>query len=293
MRRKKECIINMKQGELFQKLRKERRISQETLVQGLSSRSTLSSFENRNTQLSSEILFAYLDRLNITPNEFQFLLNSCTPTKKQKYSKLYHERHYERTLTTDFLESLLIEYHQSKDVFYLLLYLQGSLENARQEADFHSILFKEQAQTVQEYLFRIETWGKFEFTFFINLLFIFDEELLQRQMPQILDKIMTQAEDYLYSNMISVAILNGCHYATLKKNPSLLQPFLQTIDSLPNTPHYFYLKSHRPFYEQIHHYLRTKQIDLEQVNQALACFKQMGYDTHEERLRVLINDFML
>ncbi len=104
----------MKQGQLFQKLRKERNISQETLVQGISSRSTLSSFENRNTLLSSELLFHYLNRLNITPNEFQLLINDGAPTKKQIFSKEPHTRHYERTLTPDFLQSLFLEYEKKK-----------------------------------------------------------------------------------------------------------------------------------------------------------------------------------
>ena len=126
----------MKQGQLFQKLRKERNISQETLVQGISSRSTLSSFENRNTLLSSELLFHYLNRLNITPNEFQLLINDGAPTKKQIFSKEPHTRHYERTLTPDFLQSLFLEYEQTDDVFYLVLYLQDSLENTCQAGDF-------------------------------------------------------------------------------------------------------------------------------------------------------------
>lgn len=113
MRRKKEGFSKMKQGQLFQKLRKERNISQETLVQGISSRSTLSSFENRNTLLSSELLFHYLNRLNITPNEFQLLINDGAPTKKQIFSKEPHTRHYERTLTPDFLQSLFLEYEQT------------------------------------------------------------------------------------------------------------------------------------------------------------------------------------
>lgn len=272
----------------IKKLRKEKNLSQKSLTQDLSSRSTLSSFENRNTHLSSDLLFNYLDRLNITPNEFQFLLNDGRSTRKQKYSIEYHSRHYEQTLTSDFLELLQMEYKQTNDVFYLLLYLQGALENARQVGDFDSNLFKKNAKIAQEYLFHIETWGKFEFSFFINLLFIFDEEMLQLHIKSILNKIMAQSDDYLYSNVISVALLNGCHYAVIKRNPSLLQQFLQTLITLPETSHYFYLKSHQTFYQMIHTYFLTKEIDMKKMNQALNVFKQVGYDTHEERLRSLL-----
>lgn len=286
---KREGFTSMKQGDLLKKLRKERNLSQKSLSQGLSSRSTLSSFENRNTHLSSELLFNYLDRLNITPNEFQLLLNEGDSTKKQKYSAEYHYRHYEQTLTSEFLELLQTEYKQTNDVFYLLLYLQGYLENARQAGDFDSDLFKKHAKMAQDYLFRIETWGKFEFSFFINLLFVFEESILQHHIESILNKIMVHSDDYLYSNIISIALLNGCHYAAIKRNKSLLQEFLQKIIDLPDSIHYFYLKSHQAFYQMIYTYLLTKEIDMDKMNKQLEVFKQIGYQTHGERLRLIID----
>ena len=68
-----------------------------------------------------------------------------------------------------------------------------------------------------------------------------------------------------------------------------MQQFLQTLITLPETSHYFYLKSHQTFYQMIHKYFLTKEIDMKKMNQALNVFKQVGYDTHEERLRSLLN----
>lgn len=42
------------QGSLIKKLRTDRKISQAKLAEGISSRTTLSSFENRKTNLSSQ-----------------------------------------------------------------------------------------------------------------------------------------------------------------------------------------------------------------------------------------------
>ena len=46
------------------------------LAEGISSRTTLSSFENRKTNLSSQTLFDYLNKMNITVHEFSLLLDS-------------------------------------------------------------------------------------------------------------------------------------------------------------------------------------------------------------------------
>lgn len=283
----------MKQGELLKKLRKERNVSQSALVKGISVRSTLASFETRNTQLSSELLFAYLDRLNISPNEFQTLLHDGKTTDKQRLSIECQKRHYEQTITDEFLQSILVEYQQTDDIFYLLHYVQASLENKRQEADFNSDEFKKQQQIVQDYLFRIETWGRFEFSLFINLLFVFDEEMMALNIQNILEKFMVHSEDYLSSNMISVAILNSCHYAVLKRNPVLLQKILLVLEKLPTTSNYFYMKSHSAYYHIFHQYFLTNQFDQSHADQVINLFKMIGYETHAERLHSLIEKIII
>lgn len=278
----------MKQGSLFQSLRKERRISQEQLVQGISTRSTLSSFEIRNTQLASGILFEYLDRLNITPDEFKRLINDKQLSAKQVLSKEYYERHYQQDLSESFLQSLLLEYQKTKDQYYLLLYLQGRLENARETSDFDLIPFKEYTKTIQNYLFKIETWGRFELSIFINLLFIFDEESIEFHFNYISKKVLAFSDDHLYSNIISTALLNGCYYSCLKQNTTLLQLFLTVFDELPDNSHYFYLKSHKNFYLAIHQYFLNKNIDFESIEQTIHLFNFSGYKTHAKRLESFI-----
>lgn len=56
----------MEHGALVRKLRTERKMSQVQLASGISSRTTLSSFENDHSRISSDILFKYLERLNVT-----------------------------------------------------------------------------------------------------------------------------------------------------------------------------------------------------------------------------------
>ena len=65
----------MDHSSLIKKLRLERGLSQKKLAQGISQRSTLASFENNATKISYNILIQYLDRMNVTLEEYQFMLD--------------------------------------------------------------------------------------------------------------------------------------------------------------------------------------------------------------------------
>ncbi|MCA6742816.1 helix-turn-helix domain-containing protein [Enterococcus durans] len=66
----------MDHSSLIKKLRLERGLSQKKLAQGISQRSTLASFENNATKISYNILIQYLDRMNVTLEEYQFMIKS-------------------------------------------------------------------------------------------------------------------------------------------------------------------------------------------------------------------------
>ncbi|MDB1652685.1 helix-turn-helix transcriptional regulator [Enterococcus durans] len=79
----------MDHSSLIKKLRLERGLSQEKLAQGISQRSTLASFENNATKISYNILIQYLDRMNVTLEEYQFMLDGNNLSEKRKLSKVF------------------------------------------------------------------------------------------------------------------------------------------------------------------------------------------------------------
>ncbi|MDU0335530.1 helix-turn-helix transcriptional regulator, partial [Enterococcus sp. 2CBP] len=84
----------MNQANLFKKLRIERGYTQQKLSEGVSSRTTLSSFENRGTELSSHTLFLYLDKMNIRLEEFQIMLNDGEFTTKRQLAYRFSKQYY-------------------------------------------------------------------------------------------------------------------------------------------------------------------------------------------------------
>lgn len=81
----------MTHGELIRNLRKERGLTQSQLAEGISSRTTLSSLENNKTDITTSILFAYLERMNVSIQEYLFYFNDSTNTEKELATKYFYD----------------------------------------------------------------------------------------------------------------------------------------------------------------------------------------------------------
>lgn len=179
------------QGSLIKKLRTDRKISQAKLAEGISSRTTLSSFENRKTNLSSQTLFDYLDKMNITVHEFSLLIDSEATGQKRQLVQDFYTRYYDRTLTIDYLTSLEERYFETQNFFYYSLYVQGLLLLNRESFLMNRGAYTQEVELVKQYLFDIETWGRFELNLFSNLLFIFDQETISYYLDHGIKKSFT------------------------------------------------------------------------------------------------------
>ncbi|EHQ9041343.1 helix-turn-helix transcriptional regulator, partial [Enterococcus faecalis] len=78
----------MYHAELIRKLRIERGLSQESLSKGISSRTTLASFEQRKTNISFSLVVNYLEKMNISLEEYNYLYMKKCAHDKRKMSEL-------------------------------------------------------------------------------------------------------------------------------------------------------------------------------------------------------------
>lgn len=121
----------MDHSSLIKKLRLERGLSQKKLAQGISQRSTLASFENNATKISYNILIQYLDRMNVTLEEYQFMLDGNNLSEKRKLSKVFFDklrRHYD----SEFAKFLNEQYYSTDDYYYKLLHASYVLIRKRE-----------------------------------------------------------------------------------------------------------------------------------------------------------------
>ncbi|WP_348921620.1 Rgg/GadR/MutR family transcriptional regulator [Enterococcus rotai] len=166
---------------IFKKLRTERTISQADLVKNISNRSTLSSFEQKGSKISFDLLRRYLHRMNITLEEFEDLIHDEVQLEKKALSKkmlsLYYNNDFENLQTY----CLLCEekHNKNKDFFYYHLYAQYIFILDTKEIISLSDSKKKDIQVhIYDYLNKIENWGKFEFSLFINLMYLFDDDYI-------------------------------------------------------------------------------------------------------------------
>lgn len=184
---------------LLKKLRTERNLSQRKLAADISERSTLATFEQKGHRIAFDILYKYLDRLNVTLEEFEYHLTNNQLNEKKQLSKQFHNAYYQHDF--DQLAVLIEEskttYQETQDFFYYLLYSQYYLI-LKKKGYVHTIDETERIETViKGYLDKIETWGRFEITIFANLMFLFTDEYILFQIEQL-------NKQEFYNNLLSL-----------------------------------------------------------------------------------------
>lgn len=209
---------------LLKKLRTERNLSQRKLAADISERSTLATFEQKGHRIAFDILYKYLDRLNVTLEEFEYHLTNNQLNEKKQLSKQFHNAYYQHDY--DQLAILIDEskttYQETQDFFYYLLYSQYYLI-LKKNGFLHTIDETEKIEAaIKSYLDKIETWGKFEITIFANLMFLFTDEYILFQIEQL-------NKQEFYNNLLS---LNYHIYSKLLTNAAFLFIDRNQIDHL-------------------------------------------------------------
>ncbi|MBM9833766.1 Rgg/GadR/MutR family transcriptional regulator, partial [Enterococcus faecalis] len=95
----------------------------------------------------------------------------------------------------DYLTSLEKRYFETQNFFYYSLYVQGLLLLNRESFLMNQGAYTQEVELVKQYLFDIETWGRFELNLFSNLLFIFDQETISYYLDHGIKKILHYAND--------------------------------------------------------------------------------------------------
>ncbi|HIY57288.1 MAG TPA: helix-turn-helix domain-containing protein [Candidatus Tetragenococcus pullicola] len=236
----------MNSGELIRELRKERKITQAQLAEGIVHRTTLNSFENENSTTSCEVLFQYLDKLNISLEEFEFLYRDRVIDEKQSLSKKVTES-FHLKFDRQLASSILKYYEETKDFFYYALYAEYVLNKSRTDA---SVLKSDEVdvikQTIKGYLESITTWGRFELTLFTNCLFMFDDELIRFEFRESVQHMHMYLESSNYSKDLINFLKNGLNISYKRhctENVALFLSELKKVaDNYSNSEAYLYVR---------------------------------------------------
>lgn len=172
--------FSLTHGQLIRRLRKERGLTQAQLAEGISSRTTLSTLENNKTDVNINTLFSYLDRLNVSIQEYLFYFNDSSNTEKELATKYFYDNIVKKRDIE--IEQRILDYQSkykdSKDFYYCCLSIELKLFlNKKKDKTVFDV--REDTEIIKKYLERVTQWGHFEMSIFANCLYIFTSEYIR------------------------------------------------------------------------------------------------------------------
>lgn len=241
----------MEQAQLIKKLRTERGYTQKQLCEGISSRTTLSSFENRGTELSSGILLQYLDRMNLRVEEYQLLLENQEISPKRRLAAQFVKEYYAGHFTTELKSEIWQNYLTAHDFYYYILWFETETILTYKNNQFDPQKYQKEINKICDYLFKVEVWQHFEMTTFMNLMFAFSDDMILALFESSKETMAENATNPYYTSLTTSFFINGIILGFQRKNDQILTQFLTGLTTVAKKPKYMYAKMMALYFEKL------------------------------------------
>lgn len=207
----------MEHGKLIKKLREERGLTQVELSRNITHRTTLISFEKKGSHVSFDALLNYLDRMNISIEEYEFLYNKNSAPVKDKVKNEFRQLINQKDLSPNLpivlekYRQYMSEYHATGDFLYYSLYAQLFLiANYRTHSlGVHPTEVKQIKENIQQYLLTISNWGRFELVAFTNCMFVFDTDFVASCLKTMIKNAYFYQNSNYYQTDLKVLYVNA------------------------------------------------------------------------------------
>lgn len=276
----------MTHGELIRNLRKERGLTQSQLAEGISSRTTLSSLENNKTDITTSILFAYLERMNVSIQEYLFYFNDSTNTEKELATKYFYDNVIKRR-DLEIKERILdyqSKYKNSKDFYYCCLSIELKLFlNKKNDEEIFDVA--EDTGIIKNYLEHVTQWGHFEMSIFANCLYIFSSEYIRATFNILLKRTKILSKIDTYQNDISIFLNNCIVLAFERQHYQNARFYIHELYQVSGkTPRKAYDRMMCDFYLEL---IKTVNGQPSTIDTTIYQFKKLGFNDHAKMLENL------
>ncbi len=214
----------MTHAELFRKLRLERELSQQNLAEGICSRSALASFEYRNTGISLEIAVKLLEKMNVTLDEYMFMYNQSSVSPKREVAFALTSS----PNLTDVKTRLEKLFKETGDVYYEYLLIPIELSASGELSNKEK---KQKINKIKNHLERVEIWGRFEISIFVNCLYFFESEFIKISLKSSIEKMKDFQDQTYTTSYLDILIKNGISLAIQREDSDLLNTFVRLLHS--------------------------------------------------------------
>lgn len=278
----------MKAGVLLKKLRVERNISQSALSCGISSRTTLASYEAQTNDIPLGNLLLYLDRMNVRLDEFQYFLGLELNEKYKFSAQLFEDFYSKRTIDDKRLSEILELYKNTNDIYYLSLYMGikgGIIKNSGKSIGDFLNTHQKYVSVLKKHIGTIENWSAFELSLLMNCLYIFDDDFILGASKRLIRDLKGYSQIRLFEKALFTFFINAIsHYLSLGKH-KLAQYFVEQLEQHAKLSIQLYEKNMFLYFQGILKYNSGKRFDGERdVKQAIQVFKTVADDKKAEEM---------
>ncbi|MGG5359139.1 MULTISPECIES: helix-turn-helix domain-containing protein [unclassified Enterococcus] len=178
----------MHDGELIKQLRTSRKVTQTQLSQGICSKTSLVGMENNSVKkISFLTLKAFLDRLNISLAEYEWLRNTIEAPKKTKHSRRVLNKVQEENFDPyKEVANNRKKFKKSADIYYLVLNIQMFLKTEKQRfSEFQMDFMRYECKKIEEYFAHIQEMGQFELDILAEYPFLFSDAFIESNYTRI------------------------------------------------------------------------------------------------------------
>ncbi len=284
----------MKAGVLLKKLRVERNISQSALSCGISSRTTLASYEAQTNDIPLGNLLLYLDRMNVRLDEFQYFLGLELNEKYKFSAQLFEDFYSKRTIDDKRLSEILQLYKSTNDIYYLSLYMGikgGIIKNSGKSIGDFLNTHQKYVSALKKHIGTIENWSAFELSLLMNCLYIFDDDFILGASKRLIRDLKGYSQIRLFEKALFTFFINAIsHYLSLGKH-KLAQYFVEQLGQHAKLSIQLYEKNMFLYFQGILKYNSGKRVDGERdVKQAIQVFKTVADDKKAEEMERFFKD---
>lgn len=201
----------MYDGELIKKLRVNKKLTQTQLAEGICSKTSLVGIETNSVKkVSFGTLKSFLERMNMTLAEYEWIRNQLDEPKKLKKKRRMLDRIQEDSFDPyKEIANNRRHYKKTEDLYYLVLNLHMSKKTEVSETEFEFLRYE--CRIIEEYLMQVPEYGQFEVSILADFPWIFSDRFIENNYLKIKKRMrqiaqLNNHEQYLFTFLTNLTL---------------------------------------------------------------------------------------
>ncbi|GEL13852.1 transcriptional regulator [Lapidilactobacillus concavus] len=276
-------------GTTFRSIRESKGVSLNSLSDDVVSKSMISKFENSLSDLSTQRFFHLLEKINVTPYEFQMTMNNYELSGDSKTLNALTELAMSQNVISlqRYTRKLNQKYTDSQSIFDQLNWImaEAMLANIQEKKLADNVDLK----ALTNYLFSCEDWGNYELILYGNTMSVLPLETINIFSGTLFEKCsIFQGNSSLYEMYLNI-LLNTIELLIKREKYSLATKFISSFERQNLSEAFLLERTFIRFYKGI---IMLKTGDEETghtlTEGALAVFDFAGCDAFTDSLKQLM-----